>query len=76
MVQVNLPEARKKLSELVGLAERGEKVVIARDGVPVAELIPHVAVKGARHGGQWRGNARIPNDFDAPRPDVEKLFSA
>lgn len=68
-------EAKTRFSQLVGLAERGERVVIARDGIPVAELVPHVAAKGMRRGGQWKGKTCISDDFDAPMPDVEKLFS-
>ena len=67
-------EAKTRLSQLVGLAERGERVVIARNGVPVVELVPHAAAEGVRRGGQWNGKARISDDFDAPMPEVEELF--
>ncbi len=69
-------EAKTRLSKLVRLAERGERVVIARDGVPVAELVRHVPSTGTRCGGQWKGKARIAPDFDAPMPEVEKIFGA
>jgi prevent-host-death family protein len=39
-VQMNIAEAKAKLSELVARAEAGEEVVIARDGVPVVVLKP------------------------------------
>ncbi len=39
-VQVNLLEAKTKLSQLVDAAERGEEVVLARNGVPVAQIVP------------------------------------
>jgi antitoxin (DNA-binding transcriptional repressor) of toxin-antitoxin stability system len=74
MVQVNMHEAKTRLSQLVGLAERGERVVIARDGVPVAELIAHEPTKTPRRGGVWKGKARISDDFDAPMPEIEELF--
>ncbi len=67
-------EAKTRLSQLVGLVEEGERVVIARDGVPVAELIPHTPVRVDRRGGQWKGKARIEPDFDAPMPELEELF--
>ena len=38
MKQVNVHEAKSDLSALLRLAEKGEKVVIARAGKPVAEL--------------------------------------
>jgi prevent-host-death family protein len=74
MVQVNMHEAKTRLSQLVELVEEGERVVIARGGVPVAELVPHPAAAHTRHGGQWKGRARIAADFDAPMPELEELF--
>ncbi len=40
MTQVNVHEAKSQLSRLLELVESGETVVIARQGHPVAELIP------------------------------------
>ena len=67
-------EAKTRLSQLVELVEEGERVVIARDGTPVAELIPHAAAPSSRRGGQWEGKARIERDFDAPMPELEEIF--
>ncbi|MGI8404170.1 MAG: type II toxin-antitoxin system prevent-host-death family antitoxin [Thermomicrobiales bacterium] len=39
MVQVNILEARNRLSQLIKAAESGEDVVIANRGVPVARLV-------------------------------------
>ena len=69
-------EAKTRLSKLVELVEEGERVVIARDGVPVAELVAHRPASGTRCGGQWKGKARIAPDFDAPMPELEELFGA
>ena len=33
-------EARSRLSELVELVRHGQRVTIARSGVPVAEIVP------------------------------------
>jgi len=38
-VQVNVHEAKTRLSQLLELVEEGEPVVIARHGHPVAELV-------------------------------------
>ena len=48
-MQMNVAEAKAKLSELVAAAERGEEVVIARGGRPVVRLVP-AAVSGVRLG--------------------------
>ena len=37
---LNIHAAKTKLSQLVARAERGEKIIIARDGKPVAQLGP------------------------------------
>lgn len=37
---VNIGEAKARLSFLVAQAEAGEDVVIARNGVPVARIVP------------------------------------
>ena len=39
-MQVNILEAKNKLSQLVKRAQAGEEVVIANRGVPVARLVP------------------------------------
>jgi prevent-host-death family protein len=39
-MQVNVHEAKSQLSRLLELVEEGERVVIARHGKPVAELVP------------------------------------
>lgn len=39
MVQVNVQDAKTRLSQLLQAAERGEEVIIARNGQPVAKLV-------------------------------------
>lgn len=43
---VNIHDAKTRLSQLVARAERGERVTIARNGEPVAQLGPIAAPKG------------------------------
>lgn len=38
-IQVNIQEAKTRLSQLLAQSEQGEEVVIARDGRPVARLV-------------------------------------
>lgn len=67
-------EAKTRLSELVERATRGERIVLARSGQPVAEIVPFNVSARPRQGGRWKGAARIAKDFDAPIPEIEKLF--
>lgn len=71
MIVVNMHEAKTRLSELVRLVEKGEKVVLARNGTPVAELVPPKPPK-KREGGFLKGQVWISPDFDDPLPEFEE----
>ncbi len=71
MVVVNMHEAKTRLSELVRLVESGEKVVLARNGTPVVELVPATQPR-KREGGFWKGQVWMSPDFDAPLPEFEE----
>jgi prevent-host-death family protein len=73
MVVVNMHEAKSRLSELVRLVEAGEKVVLARNGTPVAELVRPEPPK-KREGGFLKGQIWVAPDFDEPDPELERLF--
>lgn len=60
---VNVHEAKTHLSRLLEAVERGEDVVIARAGKPVARLVP-VRSRGTRRPGVWKGRVVIADDFD------------
>jgi len=70
MIVVNMHEAKTRLSELVRLVEAGEKVVLARNGTPVVELVPAERPK-KREGGFLKGQIWISPDFDDPLPEFE-----
>lgn len=40
-VQVNVYEAKTNLSKLLDLVQRGERVIISKNGTPVADLVFH-----------------------------------
>jgi prevent-host-death family protein len=40
MKQVNLAEAKARLSQLVDQAAKGKGVIIAKSGIPMAKLVP------------------------------------
>jgi prevent-host-death family protein len=66
---VNVHEAKTHLSRLLERVERGEEIVIARAGVPVAKLVPLAPVSRTRGVlGKYRGQIWISEDFDAPLP--------
>ncbi len=67
-IQVNVHEAKTHLSRLLERAARGEEVVIARGGVPVARLVAHHEERGDRPLGLLEGQVRIGPDFDDDLP--------
>ena len=66
--QVNLYEAKAKLSELVDRAMAGEEIVVAKSGKPKVRLVP-VKAKPVRKFGLMKGEVWMSEDFDEPLPD-------
>ena len=66
--QVNIYDAKTRLSQLVDRAEAGEEIIIARGGRPAARLVPYRGPAVMRKPGRMRGRIRIARDFDAPLP--------
>lgn len=71
----NLYDAKTRLSELVDRASAGEEIVIAKNGRPLARLVPIPAEKPSRTPGGWEGMVWIAEDFDEPlAPDIQRDF--
>ena len=63
----NLYQAKTSLSKLVDQAAKGQEIIIAKDGVPMARLMP-LAPAVKRKPGGWEGQVRMADDFDAELP--------
>ncbi|NBB16843.1 type II toxin-antitoxin system prevent-host-death family antitoxin [Caulobacter sp. SLTY] len=70
-VQMNIAEAKAKLSDLVARAEAGEEVVIARDGTPAVVLHPARPRKRRLGGLAHLGPAPPLEAFLEADPDAE-----
>jgi prevent-host-death family protein len=70
-VQVNLYEAKTQLSSLVERVAKGEEIVIAKAGKPMARLIAmtHEPKLPRKSGRNLLGITYIAEDFDAPLPE-------
>ncbi|MFN3961161.1 MAG: type II toxin-antitoxin system Phd/YefM family antitoxin [Parvularculaceae bacterium] len=72
-IQVNIAEAKAKLSALIDAALRGEVVIIARNGQPVAHISALAPKRAIRFGGLkdygWKGDT--PYDVLGPEPEHE-----
>ncbi len=74
MTTVNMHEAKSRLSQLVAEAGRGGEVILARDGVPVARLVPFEAPAVDRRFGAMKGRARVDDSFSDPLPPEEMQY--
>ena len=68
-ITVNIHEAKTHLSRLLARVERGERVVIARAGRPIATLDAVEQTPRRRTPGHDR--IVIRDDFDDPLPELD-----
>jgi antitoxin (DNA-binding transcriptional repressor) of toxin-antitoxin stability system len=66
MAAFNVYYAKTHFSRLLEQVERGEEVLIARNGEPVAMLV--ALQQGPRKPGRLKGRIQMAEDFDAPLP--------
>lgn len=71
MSQVNIHEAKTQLSKLIERAARGEEVIIARSGKPVARLTAIPTVAQGRCFGVMKGKATVGEAFFESLPEEE-----
>jgi prevent-host-death family protein len=71
MTVVDIAEAKALLSELAERASRGEEIIIARYGRPIARLMPLEVAGSAPHRGFGIGHSmfKVADDFESPLPD-------
>ncbi len=69
MENVNIYDAKTRLSQLVDRAASGEDVVVCRNGKPLVRITRLEASKRQVKFGVLKGKLTIPADFDAPLPD-------
>ncbi|WP_088251704.1 type II toxin-antitoxin system prevent-host-death family antitoxin [Fimbriiglobus ruber] len=74
---INIHEAKTHFSKLLQEVEGGKPVVIGRNGKPIAVLCAYDSALSPlqpRQGGQLKGQIWMAPDFDAPDPEIERLF--
>lgn len=70
---VNISDAKTQLSKLVDMVYHGEKVVIAKNNIPLVDLVPHKP-EGKRTLGLMSGKINIPENFNNEDPEINVLF--
>jgi prevent-host-death family protein len=71
---VSLYEAKTRLSALVDRAAAGEEIVIAKNGVACARLMPIEQRGQPRKPVNAMRIDYIADDFDAPDAEIERMF--
>lgn len=76
--QFNMHDAKTNLSRLVERVEAGEEIVIARNGKPVAKLVPvDSGAPGKRPLGLMRGQIWVADDFDeTPQEVIDSFYNS
>ena len=76
-MRVSVTDAKQKFSYVLKCAIVGTTVVITKRGVPVAKLVGLRSTSGSRRKFRF-GSARdqfvVPDDFNQPDPEIEKMF--
>jgi prevent-host-death family protein len=76
MNAVNILDAKSSLSRLVAAVESGveAEVTIARNGRPVARLVPVKPIRAGKRIGVARGKFVVPENIDADEETIAALF--
>lgn len=74
MRMINVHAAKTSLSSLLEDVQRGEEIVIAKAGKPVAKLVAFEPRTERRQLGLLKGKAWAAPDAWEPDPELERLF--
>ncbi|MDE0236940.1 MAG: type II toxin-antitoxin system prevent-host-death family antitoxin [bacterium] len=71
---VNTHEAKSRLSELIREAEGGAEVIVARNGHPVARIVPWRPANSVRVPGAWAGQVEYGDGVVGSDEEVVAMF--
>ena len=70
---INISEAKTNLSKLIDMVYHGEKVTIAKNNLPIVDLVIHKPL-GKRKLGLLKGKVSIPDDFNVKDDSINEMF--
>jgi antitoxin (DNA-binding transcriptional repressor) of toxin-antitoxin stability system len=73
MKTVNISEAKANFSKLIALVYRGEKVVIAKNNLPLVDLVIHKP-EGKRKLGLLAGKFTVPDNITEEDADINEYY--
>ena len=74
MVVRNISQAKAQLSALIEEVQKGNEVILAKAGKPVAKLIAYRGLARPRTPGSMAGQIWIAPDFDTLPEDMAEAF--
>ena len=74
MMVRNISQAKAQLSALVEEVQKGNEVILAKAGKPVARLVAYRGPSGPRTPGSMAGEIWIAPDFDTLPDDMAEAF--
>jgi len=76
MKTLNLYEAKTHLSKVIShVAETGETYIIARNGTPMAKIVPITPLEKVSRLGFMAGSLSAPDDFnELSAGDIAEMF--
>ena len=77
MKQINIHEAKTKLSKLLEKVETGEQIIIANRGIPKAILSKYISKDNLTKDNpldRYAGQIEVSDDFDDEDPEINQLF--
>jgi prevent-host-death family protein len=70
--QVSIADAKARFAALIARAEAGERIVVTRNGRPVACLMPLPERPRIKYG-DLRG-IRVPDDLSLPKAIIDRFY--
>lgn len=70
----NISQAKAELSALLESVRKGDEVVLAKAGKPVAKIVPYHGSIRPRKPGSMAGEIKIAPDFDVLPDDIAEAF--
>jgi prevent-host-death family protein len=74
MIVRNISQAKAELSALLESVQKGDEVVLAKAGKPVAKIVPYYGSVRPRKPGSMAGEIKIAPDFDVLPDDIAEAF--
>lgn len=78
MISVTATQAARNFANILDQVERGETIVITRDGIPVGRLAPERLTSAERLKAALRDNPvdeGFADDLEAARGDLREMFT-